>query len=327
MTGPGRDPAQGPFDAVCLMGPTCTGKTALALSLAQRFPIEVVSVDSALVYRGLDIGTAKPTAAERAAVPHHLVDVCDPAERYSAGRFRRDALERVAEISARGRVPLLVGGTMLYFRALTHGLAPLPEADPELRARLESRARERGWPALHAELAALDPVAAARIRPHDAQRIQRALEVVELTGERMSDLQRKAEPASLRLARFALMPLDREALYRRIEERFDAMVAQGLVDEVRRLRERGDLPADLPSMRAVGYRQIRAWLDGEGTLEAAVEAGRRATRNLAKRQLTWLRADPGVRWVHALAETELVPISDALNGICGRRAGRGPVLD
>lgn len=327
MSGHEPPPEQGPFDAVCLMGPTCTGKTALALWLAERFPLEVVSVDSALVYRGLDIGTAKPTAEERAAVPHHLVDICDPAESYSAGRFRRDALDCVEAIRARDRVPLLVGGTMLYFRALTHGLAPLPPADAGLRARLEARAQESGWPALHAELAALDPVAAERIRPRDAQRIQRALEVLELTGERMSDLQQKAAPAPLRLARFALMPFEREALYRRIEERFDAMVAAGLVEEVRRLRERGDLPAELPSMRAVGYRQVRAFLDGHVTLEAAVEAGRRATRNLAKRQLTWLRADPGVRWIRSLAEAELVPISDVLRGICGRRAGRGPVLD
>jgi tRNA dimethylallyltransferase len=327
MTAPGPAADEGHFDAVCLMGPTCTGKTALALALAGRFPIEVISVDSALVYRGLDIGTAKPTAAERAAVPHHLIDVCDPSESYSAGRFRRDALQCVADIHARGRVPLLVGGTMLYFRALTHGLAPLPQADAALRAAIDARARQHGWPALHADLAARDPLAAARIRPHDAQRIQRALEVVELTGERLSDLQQKAEPAPLRLARFALMPLERADLYQRIDERFDAMLAAGLVDEVRRLRERGDLDADLPSMRAVGYRQVLASLDGHLTLDAAVEAGRRATRNLAKRQLTWLRADPAITWIRSLAEAELVPISDALNGVCRRRARRSPVLD
>jgi tRNA dimethylallyltransferase len=317
----------GGYDAVCLMGPTCTGKTALALELARRFPIEIVSVDSALVYRGLDIGASKPTPAERAAVPHHLIDICDPGEAYSAGRFSRDALECITAVRARGRVPLLVGGTMLYFRALTHGLAPLPHADAQVRARLESRAHAEGWPALHAELAARDPVAAARIRPNDAQRIQRALEVIELTGARLSDLQRESVPAPLRLARFALMPLEREALYNRIDERFDQMMAAGFLDEVRRLRARGDLHAELPALRAVGYRQLWAYLEGQATLEGAIEAGRRATRTLAKRQLTWLRADPGIAWLTSLEERELVPISDALNSISGKRGRQGPVLD
>ncbi len=306
-------------DAVCLMGPTCTGKTALALRLAERFPLEIVSVDSALVYRGMDIGTSKPSAAERAAVPHHLIDVCDPSEPYSAGRFRRDALECIARIRERGRVPLLVGGTMLYFRALTHGLAPLPEADAAVRAAIDAQARASGWGTLHAELARADPEAAARIRPLDAQRIQRALEVWRLTGQRISDLQRRAEPAPLRLARFALMPVDRATLYRRIDARFDAMLQSGLVDEVRRLRSRGDLTPDLPSLRAVGYRQLWAHLAGTTSLDAAVEAARRATRNLAKRQLTWLRADPDTSWIRALEEPEFVPISAALNGACGNR--------
>jgi tRNA dimethylallyltransferase len=322
MTPGPRAPA-GP-DAVCLMGPTCTGKTALALELARRFPLEIVSVDSALVYRGMDVGTSKPSAAERAAVPHHLIDICEPSERYSAGRFRRDALDRIAGIRARGRVPLLTGGTMLYFRALTQGLAPLPEADAAVRAQIDAEARAVGWPTLHARLAEVDPDAAARIRPLDGQRIQRALEVWQLTGERISDLQRRAEPAPCVLARFALMPVTRAELYARIDARFDAMMAAGLLDEVRRLHARGDLDPELPSLRAVGYRQLWQHLDGTLALDAAVEAARRATRNLAKRQLTWLRADPDVAWIPTLEERDLVPISDALTSACGK-IGSGPL--
>ena len=305
-------------DAVCIMGPTCTGKTALALRLATRFPVEVISVDSALVYRGLDVGTSKPSAAERAAVRHHLIDVCDPAEPYSAGRFRRDALECIADIRARGRVPLLVGGTMLYFRALTHGLAPLPAADPTVRAAIEATAREAGWPALHAELARDDPVAAARIRPHDAQRIQRALEVWRITGRPLSELQAQAEPATHAFARFALQPASREDLYARIDARFDAMMHAGLLDEVRRLRDRGDLRPELPSLRAVGYRQLWQHLAGVTTLEEAVAAAKQATRNLAKRQLTWLRADPDISSIRALEDVDPVPISDAVTSACGK---------
>lgn len=307
-------------DAVCLMGPTCTGKTALALQLARRFPVEIVSVDSALVYRGMDVGTSKPSAAERTAVPHHLIDIRDPSEPYSAGRFLRDALGSIDAIRARGRVPLLVGGTMLYFRALTHGLAPLPEADPAMRATIDARARELGWPVLHADLAARDPVAAQRIRPFDAQRIQRALEVMELTGERLSDLQKQAAPAALRLARFALLPLSRADLYERIDARFDAMLAGGFLQEVRDLRARGDLDPALPSLRAVGYRQFWQHLAGDLTYEEAAAAARQATRNLAKRQLTWLRADPDIRWVRSLTDRELVPIDDALTGSCEKLA-------
>jgi tRNA dimethylallyltransferase len=305
-------------DAVCIMGPTCTGKTALALRLAERFPVEVVSVDSALVYRGMDIGTSKPSAAERAAVRHHLIDVCDPAEPYSAGRFRRDALECLEEIRARGRVPLLVGGTMLYFRALTHGLAPLPAADPAVRATIDADAREAGWPRLHARLAEVDPTAASRIRPNDAQRIQRALEVWRLTGRPISELQAQAEPASLALARFALQPVTREVLYSRIDARFDAMMAAGLLDEVRRLRDRGDLRPELPSLRAVGYRQLWQHLEGGVALDHAVAGARQATRNLAKRQLTWLRADPDISWIRALEDVDPVPISDAVTSACGK---------
>ncbi|MGL6222048.1 MAG: tRNA (adenosine(37)-N6)-dimethylallyltransferase MiaA [Steroidobacteraceae bacterium] len=305
-------------DAVCLMGPTCTGKTALALALAERFPVEIVSVDSALVYRGMDIGTSKPSAAEQAAVPHHLIDICDPADAYSAGRFLRDALACIAGIQARGRVPLLVGGTMLYYRALTHGLAPLPAADRQVRAALDRVAQSTGWPALHAELAERDPVAASRIQPADAQRIQRALEVLQLTGERLSDLQQQSEPPPVKLARFALVPVAREVLYQRINARFEDMMAAGLLDEVRALRARGDLDPDLPSLRAVGYRQLWGHLAGECSLADAMAAARQATRNLAKRQLTWLRADPAIAWITSLAESDLVPISEALTSAAGK---------
>lgn len=301
-----------PVDAVLLAGPTCSGKSALALELAARHPIEIVSVDSAQVYRGMDVGTAKPTRAVRSRVPHHLIDICDPTESYSAGRFRRDALRLVAEIRARGRVPLLVGGTMLYFRALTRGIAPLPEASPEVRARIDDQARRRGWPALHAELAARDPAAAARIRPADGQRIQRALEVLELTGRPLSELQRLAEPAPLALASFVLLPVERQELYRRIDQRFLGMMAEGFLAEVRALRARGDLRHDLPSLRAVGYRQLWAHLEGACDLDAAIAAGQRATRNLAKRQLTWVNAEPSLRWLRSLQDQELAPIYEAL---------------
>ncbi len=299
-------------DAVLLMGPTCSGKSALALMLAERFPVEIVSVDSAQVYRGMNVGTAKPSSEVLEAVPHHLVDVCDPTESYSAGRFRRDALRLVAEIRARGRVPLLVGGTMLYFRALTRGIAPLPEANAGIRARIDAQAREQGWPTLHARLAALDAESAARIRPSDGQRIQRALEVLELTGRRLSDLQKLAEPASLSMPAFALLPVGREELYRRIDLRFLEMMRAGFLDEVRSLRARGDLHADLPSMRSVGYRQLWAHLAGEHDLDHAVAAGQRATRNLAKRQLTWINADPALHWLRSLEDQELAPIIRAV---------------
>lgn len=305
-------------EAVLLAGPTCAGKTALALELAARLPVEIVSVDSAQVYRGMDVGTSKPPAAIRAQVPHHLIDVCDPAERYSAGRFRRDALQLIGEIRARGRVPLLTGGTMLYFHALTHGIAPLPEADAALRARIDARARLSGWPALHAELAAADPDAAARIRPADGQRIQRALEVIELTGERLSVLQRLTEPPPVRLAAFAVVPADRAELYRRIDERFLAMMDEGFLDEVRALRERGDLHADLPSVRSVGYRQLWAYVAGECGLDEAIAAGQRATRNLAKRQLTWLRGDTAWQPAGPLVDQELAPIVRVITEASGR---------
>jgi len=307
-----------PPEAVLLAGPTCAGKTALALELAERFPVEIVSVDSAQVYRGMNVGTSKPPAAVLARVPHHLIDICDPAERYSAGRFRREVLELVPAIRARRRVPLLVGGTMLYFRALTRGIAPLPEANPGLRAQIDERARRIGWPALHTELAARDPEAAARIRPADGQRIQRALEVLELTGERLSELQRQAEPPPFATAAFALLPSDRAQLYAKIDQRFLEMMAEGFLDEVRALRARGDLDADLPSLRSVGYRQLWAHLEGACGLPEAVAAGQRATRNLAKRQLTWLRSEPSWIGIPSLEDQELVPILRVMSTVAAR---------
>ena len=300
------------LDAVLLMGPTCTGKSALSLELARRLPVEIVSVDSALVYRGMDIGTSKPSRQVRAQVPHHLIDICDPAESYSAGRFRRDATALIRAIRSRGRVPLLVGGTMLYFRALTAGIAPLPEADPATRAAIDAEARASGWPALHAQLAGLDRAAAARIRPADAQRIQRALEVIRLTGRPLTELQKLAEPSRLHLAKFSLLPFERETLYARINARFEEMMAEGLLDEVRALHGRHELDPDLPSMRAVGYRQLWRHLDGHCSLSAAVAEAQQATRNLAKRQLTWLRGDDSVQWLRSLEDQELVPVFDAL---------------
>jgi tRNA dimethylallyltransferase len=305
-------PDGAPADAVLIMGPTGTGKSELALTLAHEFPLEIVSVDSALVYRGLDIGTAKPTAVERALTAHHLIDVCDPAETYSAGRFLDDTLELIPAIRRRGRIPLLVGGTMLYFRALMRGLATLPPADSALRARLDARARDAGWPALHTELARVDPAAAARIQPADGQRIQRALEVFELTGETISDRQRRVTGTGLRLSAHALMPFTRNELYQRLDRRFDAMLAAGLVEEVRTLHRRGDLTPELPSLRSVGYRQLWAHLEGRMSMTEAVAAAKRATRNLAKRQLTWLRSEPAIPWIGGLEDQQLAPIKSVL---------------
>jgi len=280
-------------DYLCLAGPTASGKSAAALAiaaaLAPRRAVEIVSVDSALVYRGMDIGTAKPSAAERAAVPHHLIDIVDPAERYSAARFVADAGAAIAAIRQRGSVPLLVGGTMLYFKALFDGLDALPEADPAVRAEIDAHALRAGWPALHAELTAIDPATAARLAPNDSQRIQRALEVHRVSGRPLSAWH--SAPDGLTPPLIALEPNDRAWLHARIGERFAAMLDAGFVDEVRRLRARGDLHAGLPSMRAVGYRQAWSALDGNdlGPLAATAAA---ATRQLAKRQLTWLRSMP-----------------------------------
>jgi tRNA dimethylallyltransferase len=281
---------------VLLMGPTASGKSRLALELAARCDVEIVSVDSAQVYRGMDIGTAKPTAQERAQVSHHLLDILDPAEAYSAARFAADARRLIVEIRSRGRIPLLVGGTMLYFKALDEGLSALPSADSVLRQRLAREAQTLGWPALHARLAAADPVTAARLHPNDQQRIQRALEILEATGIAPSVFHARPRASSRpegAVLRVALVPGDRAVLHRRIEQRFDAMMALGFVDEVRRLHARGDLHAELPSIRAVGYRQLWTHLQGDYGLDEAVARGKAATRQYAKRQLTWLRAADG----------------------------------
>ncbi len=288
--------------AVFLMGPTASGKTALAVALAERFPLEIISVDSALVYRGLDVGSAKPDAATLARAPHHLIDVRDPAETYSVAAFRDDALRLMADIAARGRVPFLVGGTMLYFRALLQGLDDLPRADAALRRTLEAAAAARGWPALHADLAAVDPLTAARLAPNDAQRIGRALEIFHLSGRPMSALLARAERVlPYRALQLALVPSDRAELHRRIAARFDAMLDAGLLDEVRRLRADPRLTADRPAMRAVGYRQAWAFLDGLIGIDALRERGIAATRQLAKRQLTWLRSWPDATVLDCLA--------------------------
>ncbi len=279
---------------VALAGPTASGKSAAALLLAQALDAEIVSVDSALVYRGMDIGTAKPSAAERALVPHHLIDIRDPAQAYSAAEFAQDARRLIDAIRGRGRPVVLAGGTMLYFKALFEGLAEMPAADAQVRAEIERQAERAGWPALHAELAAIDAPTAARLAPHDAQRIQRALEVYRLTGRPLSQVHRAAarEPA-LRPDRWlSLEPADRGWLHERIAQRFDAMLAAGFLDEVRALRARGDLHPALPSMRCVGYRQAWEALDGLWPLDSVRERGIAATRQLAKRQLTWLRSLP-----------------------------------
>jgi tRNA dimethylallyltransferase len=277
--------------AVLLMGPTASGKTAVALELAARLPVEIVSVDSAQVYRGMDIGTAKPDAATRGRVRHHLLDLIDPDQAYSAARFRIDALDAIAGIRARGRIPLLVGGTMLYFKALREGLSDLPTADAAVRARLDARAADEGWPALHAELARIDPATAARLDPTDSQRIQRSLEVYELSGRPLSALQgARRTPVEEGLVSLALVPNDRAELHRRIGTRFDAMLAAGLVDELAGLRRRFRLHASMPSMRCVGYRQAWRFIDGDGDGDTLRERGAAATRQLARRQLTWLRS-------------------------------------
>jgi tRNA dimethylallyltransferase len=282
-----------------LTGPTGAGKTEWALKLAQSAPVEIVSVDSAQVYRGLDIGTAKPSGEMRSTVPHHLIDICEPQESYSAGRFVADALSAIRDIHARRRIPLLVGGTMLYLRALLHGLAVLPQAAPELRAQLDERAARLGWPALHAELRHLDPEAAARIAPNDSQRIQRALEVSLSTGQPISQLQKNTVSplADWPLEYFVLAPHDRAALHERLARRFAGMMAAGFLEEVQGLRARGDLTAAHPSMRAVGYRQLWAHLDGQYDLEEAMRRAVTATRQLAKRQLTWMRSEPLGKWI------------------------------
>jgi tRNA dimethylallyltransferase len=284
--------------AVAIMGPTASGKTAAALAIARATPAEIISVDSALVYRGMDIGTAKPSAEELASVPHHLIDIIEPTDAYSVAQFRADTLRLVAEIRARGRLPLLVGGTMMYFKGLTEGLDDLPAADAGVRARIEAEAATIGWPGMHDKLRALDPATAARLAPNDAQRINRALEIIELSGRPMSELLARREQTTLpfELLSFALEPSDRSVLHARIATRFDQMLGQrddaGIVAEVAGLRARGDLHPGLPSMRCVGYRQTWDYLEGRIDRAALRETGIIATRQLAKRQLTWLRSMP-----------------------------------
>ncbi len=277
-------------EVVLLLGPTASGKSALAMQLAQLRDLEIVSIDSAQVYRGLDIGSAKPSAADRARVVHHLVDVRDPAQTYSAAEFLHDASAAIEDIGRRGRLPLVVGGTMMYARVLRQGLARLPSADPAIRGRLEDEAARHGWPALHARLQAIDPTTARRLAPADRQRISRALEVFELSGQRLSELLQQPAPSGRRLRTVALMPTDRAELHRRIEQRFEAMLEEGFLEEVRALRARGDLGTHMPALRSVGYRQAWEHLEQGTTLAAFRGAAIAATRQLAKRQMTWLRS-------------------------------------
>ncbi len=309
--------------AVAIMGPTASGKTAAALAIARAIPSEIISVDSALVYRGMDIGTAKPSAEELASVPHHLIDIIDPAEAYSVAQFRADALKLAAEISARGKLPLLVGGTMMYFKGLTDGLDELPTANAQLRAEIEAEAARIGWPGMHEKLRALDPVTAARLAPNDAQRINRALEIIELSGRPMSELLSGRAKLALpfELLSFALEPSDRSVLHARIATRFDQMLGtsddSGIVAEVAGLRARADLHPGLPSMRCVGYRQAWDYLDGKIDRAALRETGIIATRQLAKRQLTWLRSMPERVVIDCLAGA---PAAEMLRQLAARNA-------
>ena len=288
--------------AIFLMGPTASGKTDLAIQLRQILPVEVISVDSALIYKGMDIGTAKPSPEELALVPHRLIDILDPAESYSAMNFRQDALREMAEITAQGKIPLLVGGTMLYYKALLEGLSPLPNADTELRAEIETKAQKLGWATLHNELQKIDPVAAQRINPNDSQRINRALEVFYLTGKSLTELTaQKGETLPYNIIQFAIAPEDRSLLHQRIELRFNKMMEQGFLSEVEKLYARSDLNLDLPSIRCVGYRQMWEHLQGDYDLEEAIYRGICATRQLAKRQITWLRGwSSPIEWLDSL---------------------------
>jgi tRNA dimethylallyltransferase len=299
--------------ALVLLGPTASGKTAAVARIARALPIELISVDSALVFRDMDIGTAKPSAEEQALCPHHLIDIVSPEEAYSAARFAADARRLIGDIQARGRIPLLAGGTMLYIKALREGLSDLPEADAALRADIDARAAEQGWPALHAELARLDPDAAARLKPTDAQRIQRALEIVTLTGRPLAEsYARREDDAPLPpMTVLSLEPSDRAWLHRRIEQRFDQMLEQGLVDELRRLRAKYRLDAGMPSMRCVGYRQVWNFLEGEVDASTMRDTGIYATRQLAKRQITWLRSMQIDQRIDCLREDAADAVMDA----------------
>ncbi|MBC8944844.1 tRNA (adenosine(37)-N6)-dimethylallyltransferase MiaA [Xenorhabdus indica] len=284
--------------AIFIMGPTASGKTALSIALRHHLPVELISVDSALIYRGMDIGTAKPSTEEQVQAPHRLIDVLDPAEVYSAADFRRDAVKHMAEITAAGRIPLLVGGTMLYFKALLEGLSPLPSANPNVRAQIEQQAAEEGWDALHRQLQEIDPVAAARIHPNDPQRLTRALEVFRISGKTLTTLtETSGEVLPYRVHQFAIAPASREVLHQRIAARFEQMIKSGFEDEVKALYARNDLHTDLPSIRCVGYRQMWSYLAGEISHDEMVYRGICATRQLAKRQITWLRSWDNVTWL------------------------------
>ncbi len=285
--------------AIFLMGPTASGKTALALELVKNHDCEIISVDSALVYKGMDIGTAKPDARMRAQAPHRLIDLIDPAEAYSAANFREDALREMADITAAGKVPLLVGGTMMYFKFLRDGAADLPKADEAIRQQLLEEGLEKGWPAMHERLAGIDPESAGRLKPMDSQRIQRALEVYLISGKTLTEYwaEQQTEPLPYHVVNLAVCPSERKRLHERIAERFRIMVADGFIDEVKALRARGDLDKNMPSIRCVGYRQAWDYLDGEYDYDEMVERGIIATRQLAKRQITWLRSWPDLHWL------------------------------
>ena len=301
--------------AIFLMGPTASGKTDLAIQLRKRFPVELISVDSALIYKGMDIGTAKPNEAELLQAPHRLIDILDPAESYSVAEFRRDALKEMEEIVAQGKIPLLVGGTMLYYKALLEGLSPLPAADADIRAKIEQEAETLGWEAMHDQLKEIDPVSAERIHPNDPQRLSRALEVFRISGKTLTELtQVKGDALPYQVHQFAIAPKERAEIHRRIELRFDNMMKGGFEEEVRSLYERDDLHADLPSIRCVGYRQMWEYFDGEGTLDDAIFRGICATRQLAKRQITWLRSWKDLTWLDSdNIDGALQTISDRLD--------------
>jgi len=305
-------PSQAPL--ICIAGPTASGKSAAARAIAQRWPVEIINVDSATIYRGMDIGTAKPTAQERAEVTHHLLDILDPADSYSVASFRRDALQCVHDIQARGHLPLLVGGTMMYFKALRDGLNDLPAANPDIRKNLEAHAALEGWPAMHAWLKTVDPITAQRLSPNDSQRIGRALEIWQISGQPMSALLGATQPADEPVATITLSlePLERSLLHTRIAERFDQMLELGLVTEVQALYARGDLHPGLPSVRCVGYRQLWAMLEGELDLKQAKEQAISATRQLAKRQITWLRSQPTRHLIDACSPSAIDQVVQAV---------------
>ncbi|QXO17163.1 MULTISPECIES: tRNA (adenosine(37)-N6)-dimethylallyltransferase MiaA [Vibrio] len=300
--------------ALFLMGPTASGKTDLAIRLRQKFPVEIISVDSALIYKGMDIGTAKPEPSELALAPHRLIDILDPSEAYSAADFRRDALREMQAIADQGKIPLLVGGTMLYYKALLEGLSPLPAANPDIRQQIDDEAKQFGWAHLHQQLQDIDPVSAQRIHPNDPQRLSRALEVYRISGKTLTELtQTKGEALPFRVKQFAIAPKERAELHRRIELRFEKMVEAGFEQEVRALYQRDDLHPDLPSIRCVGYRQMWDYLDGNGTLDEAIFRGICATRQLAKRQITWLRSWNDLTWLDSEnVEQALETLSNAI---------------